>query len=1201
LANVDKFLFYITCTTCQARLKVRDVNAIGAILSCPKCESMVQVAPPPGWTPDQAEPAAEKPSPTVAADSPSVTIRLPAVLTGAKSPPSPPAPPAPPPVPPRGSPPGDAPEGSVPSTVHRPPATLRGDPGVPRCAAPPVVAAAACPAPSAVDASDAEFLEAAGACVATPISTQRWLLASAAAVLLLLTLVAGWRLAHRRGPVAPVAIARLTSEPAAKEDPPTVTVKPEPLPGPLDPRWNPDGMRLLLHLQPARFAALPEGAPFPPLIAALWRAFGMKPQGVRRLSWASTDLSDWSNSSVVVVELEPPQDAGPLRQLGQATDLVVANVACRRQATGPWTHPFAVLDAHTLITGREELLRRLSQRREPAELRPAMGRLIQAIAHDPPCAVAVDLAAARAAGWQLPTNWFDVWPAGRAPWHVVCETPEVIGLSIEPASPMVGEVLLACESANAGEKVRAAFETFLPEARKALAARSATLAAPDAYALLLRETQAMLALARPQQSAELVRVKTAWNRGFADLLHAALESRGAMLADWRSAATAGDEANQRQLVSGLNGYQKAERHFPEAAAGAGVLAAETRLSWIATLLPYYGHDDWFRRLEFGYGWNSSQNRPVAQQPLAAVVNPALGPAADDAGFPVTHYVGVAGLGADAGDLKPSDPRAGLFGNGRAARPEEMDRGAGNTIAILGVSQQLGAWAAGGHATVRGLTKAPYVNGPDGFGSGQRDGMFAGMADGSVHFIRKDVDARVFEQLVALHGGAGVTATALDLRHPDVPASPRGTSSSKPDSPPQKPAEPAIAAALPGPPPSGKPAEPAIAAELPAPPPSGKTAEADEAADNRPEIDVEERLATIIPKAVFHDMPLAVCLSTIGDLSGLAVTLDLDAARRHGLKLSEPISIQLEQSTVRQILEALAAKLGLAVALENNQVLLTAPHDEREILRTARYSVGDLARGPAVAALAELVRTLVAPDAWKQSGGRGAIQATGEALLVEQTAAVHDEVVAFCERLRLARQLPLRSQSDPARFSLVTRLAQAGPLLGRAVMINFHEPAPLARVLAALEEACGAKLPANWVALGQAHVSPEVKAAVSLQQPQPLAVVLDVLLRPHGLSYLAVDDGLIEITTRKAVAGRFELEFYPTRDLLSGGRSGAALVERVEGLAKATWQTAGGQGVARLDEPSGHLLVLQTQPVQGAIERLLTELRAVRKPVEAHPK
>jgi len=44
-------LFAILCTTCQAKLKVRDVAALGKILACPKCGSMVQVVAPPGWKP----------------------------------------------------------------------------------------------------------------------------------------------------------------------------------------------------------------------------------------------------------------------------------------------------------------------------------------------------------------------------------------------------------------------------------------------------------------------------------------------------------------------------------------------------------------------------------------------------------------------------------------------------------------------------------------------------------------------------------------------------------------------------------------------------------------------------------------------------------------------------------------------------------------------------------------------------------------------------------------------------------------------------------------------------------------------------------------------------------------------------------------------------------------------------------------------
>ena len=53
---------------------------------------------------------------------------------------------------------------------------------------------------------------------------------------------------------------------------------------------------------------------------------------------------------------------------------------------------------------------------------------------------------------------------------------------------------------------------------------------------------------------------------------------------------------------------------------------------------------------------------------------------------------------------------------------------------VGASGDLGPWSAGGRATVRPLTQAPYVNGADGFGSGTPDRVVAGMADGSARFI-----------------------------------------------------------------------------------------------------------------------------------------------------------------------------------------------------------------------------------------------------------------------------------------------------------------------------------------------------------------------------------------------------------------------------------------------------------------------------------
>lgn len=58
-------LFSVACITCNARIKVRSVSAIGQILACPRCGGMVQIEPPAGWKPPP-EGVAPK-SPTVAA------------------------------------------------------------------------------------------------------------------------------------------------------------------------------------------------------------------------------------------------------------------------------------------------------------------------------------------------------------------------------------------------------------------------------------------------------------------------------------------------------------------------------------------------------------------------------------------------------------------------------------------------------------------------------------------------------------------------------------------------------------------------------------------------------------------------------------------------------------------------------------------------------------------------------------------------------------------------------------------------------------------------------------------------------------------------------------------------------------------------------------------------------------------------------
>ena len=164
-----------------------------------------------------------------------------------------------------------------------------------------------------------------------------------------------------------------------------------------------------------------------------------------------------------------------------------------------------------------------------------------------------------------------------------------------------------------------------------------------------------------------------------------------------------------------------------------------------------------------------------------------------------------------------------------------------------------------------------------------------------------------------------------------------------------------------------------------------------------------------------------------------------------------------------------------------------------------------------------------------------------ALNVTQTDDVHQQVLVFCEKLRLARHEPLRSPDHPEQFTLATRRSQAGKLLDRSVTINFHEPTTLAKIIGSLAETTHSDIVIDHAALAAAETSDRVETTLTANN-QALRAVLADLLRPLGLSYRAVAAEVIQITTTEAADERLEIEFYPIGPWLAKGISAARLAE-----------------------------------------------------------
>lgn len=358
----------------------------------------------------------------------------------------------------------------------------------------------------------------------------------------------------------------------------------------------------------------------------------------------------------------------------------------------------------------------------------------------------------------------------------------------------------------------------------------------------------------------------------------------------------------------------------------------------------------------------------------------------------------------------------------------------------------------------------------------------------------------------------------------------------------------------------------------------------------PAVDAEARLAGKIPEIALREMPLAEAVDLLAELSGVPITFDPEALSRLGVTVRDPITVEFSEATIGEVLQQVVGNRGLAAVVEDGQVLVTVQPDGRETLKERPYTVSDLTGSDpaAVAEMASLVEKLVEPDSWRRGGGRGTIAPDGGALRVVQTDAVHYQILVFCEKLRTARGKPLRSRLDPNRFTLSTHRSQAAKLLSLPITVNFHEPAPLAYIVSYLEELTGADILIDRRSLRAAGWSAQAEATLTSQE-QPLAATLDALLGPIGLAYRAIDARTLQITTQAALIARQELEFYPITPLLGGGRTGPDLAAEIKArLAGPTWSDSGGPGELHFDEPSGCLIVLQSQPVQAAVERFLSQ-------------
>jgi competence protein ComGC len=213
--------------------------------------------------------------------------------------------------------------------------------------------------------------------------------------------------------------------------------------------------------------------------------------------------------------------------------------------------------------------------------------------------------------------------------------------------------------------------------------------------------------------------------------------------------------NLREIVLALHSYRLASGSDPSVAGAfpTGCVGPranpEERLSWMVAQLPYLGQEALYRQLDVEKAF--AENLPAVQTRVKAFECPSSKePAMADA---VTNYVAMAGIGLDAASQPEGAAGNGFMGYDRLTSLATIKDGTSNTIALMETRSGLGPWVRGGTSSLRGFDPGDLPVGGDQrpFG-GHTGGMSAGMADGSVRFIRSSIDPAKLAAAITIDGG-----------------------------------------------------------------------------------------------------------------------------------------------------------------------------------------------------------------------------------------------------------------------------------------------------------------------------------------------------------------------------------------------------------------------------------------------------------------
>ncbi len=207
-------------------------------------------------------------------------------------------------------------------------------------------------------------------------------------------------------------------------------------------------------------------------------------------------------------------------------------------------------------------------------------------------------------------------------------------------------------------------------------------------------------------------------------------------------------ANLAAIGKALQSYHGQHNQFP----AGGIFAKDPNggevpmHGWMTSLLPYLGHEQLHRSIDFKLPYDADVNVPAMEFVVPQFLAAGIEKRTNARGFAVTHFAGVGGeFIDDQSGLVP----VGIFGHNSKVTQADVSDGLSQTIAVGEIPNDFPPWGSpeNWRAIGDGLNKDI-----SGFGNSDNSGALFLKADGSVRFYSNKTQRRILQELSTRNAG-----------------------------------------------------------------------------------------------------------------------------------------------------------------------------------------------------------------------------------------------------------------------------------------------------------------------------------------------------------------------------------------------------------------------------------------------------------------